>query len=166
MEELRVLIETTRPINGELRSAWFDLPIDEAELEETLGIEADSEDYHILEKELPFADEVGEDTPIERLNELALMYQNMPVELRKSYSSFSEYYSDFDEFYNYRNSIIHYAGCDTMIDVARHELADNPAFASLSEDCVRYFDYEAYAQSLEENRRFVKTEYGIFEIPW
>ena len=166
MKELRVLIETTRPINGVLRSAWFDLPIDETELEETLGIEADSEDYHIIEKELPFADEVDENTAIERLNELALMYQNMPVELRKSYASFSEYYSDFDEFYNYRNSIIHYAGCATMIDVARHVLADNPAFASLSEDCVRYFDYEAYAQSLEDNRRFVKTEYGIFEIPW
>lgn len=166
MEELRVLIETTRPINSELRSAWFDLPIDEAELEETLGIEADSDDYHIIEKELPFADEVDENTPIERLNELALMYQNMPVELRNSYASFSEYYSDFDEFYNYRNSIIHYTGCDTMIDVARHVLSQNPAFASLSEDGLRYFDYEAYAQSLEENRRFVKTAYGIFEIPW
>ena len=82
MEELRVLIETTGPTNSDLRSAWFDLPIDETELEETLGIEADSEDYRILEKELPFADEVDEHTPLERLNELYHMYQNMPVELR------------------------------------------------------------------------------------
>lgn len=44
MEELRVLIEATIPTDGELPSAWFDLPIDETELEERLGIEADSEE--------------------------------------------------------------------------------------------------------------------------
>ena len=34
MEELRVLMEATTPTNGELPSAWFDLPIDETEFEE------------------------------------------------------------------------------------------------------------------------------------
>ena len=50
MEELRVLIEATIPKNGEFPSAWFDLPIDETEFEELLGVEADSEDYRIVEK--------------------------------------------------------------------------------------------------------------------
>ena len=47
MEELRVLIEATIPKNGEFPSAWFDLPIDETEFEELLGVEADSEDYRL-----------------------------------------------------------------------------------------------------------------------
>lgn len=38
MEELRVLIEATIPKNGEFPSAWFDLPIDETEFEELLGV--------------------------------------------------------------------------------------------------------------------------------
>lgn len=70
MLELRVLLETKQPINDEIRSAWFLLPIDEEELQERLGVDAESEDYRILEKELPFADDVGEDTTIERLNDM------------------------------------------------------------------------------------------------
>ena len=53
-----------------------------------------------------------------------------------------------------------------MTDVARHVLADDPAVNSLSEDCMRYFDFEAYGQSLDENGRFIETDHGIFEIPW
>lgn len=161
MEELKVLIESTMILNRV--SAWFDLPITETEFKEALGIEVDSENYRIIDKDLPFANEVDENTPVERLNELALMYQNMPVSLRKSYASFVDYYSDFDEFYNYRNDIIYYENCNNMIDVAQYLLKQN---TTLKEDCLQYIDYEAYAQSLEETRRFVKSEYGIFEIPW
>ena len=161
MEELKVLIESTKILNHV--SAWFDLPINEAEFKETLGIETNSESYRIIEKKLPFADEVNEYKPIERLNELALMYQKIPEELRKSYASFSEYYSDFDEFYNYRNAIIHYENCNNMVDVAHYLLKQN---TTLNENCLQYIDYEAYAQSLADTRRFVKSEYGIFEIPW
>lgn len=70
MQELRVLIETKQAVHDEIRSAWFLLPIDEEELQERLGVDAESEDYRILEKELPFADDVGEDTTIERLNDM------------------------------------------------------------------------------------------------
>lgn len=39
MQELRVLLETKQPINDEIRSAWFLLPIDEEELQERLGVD-------------------------------------------------------------------------------------------------------------------------------
>ena len=83
MEELRVLIEATIPTDGELPSACFDLPIDEAEFEERLGVEADSEDYRIIEKELPFADDVTEATTVDTLNDLYSMYENLPAEIRE-----------------------------------------------------------------------------------
>ena len=47
--------ETTHLINGEFRSYWFDLPIDIAKFEELLGVGAESRDYRIIEKVLPFA---------------------------------------------------------------------------------------------------------------
>ena len=166
MEELRVLIETTTDINGELPSAWFDLPIDETEFEERLGVEADSGDYRIVEMELPFTDDVTEATTIDRLNDLCRLYENLPAEIRKELPAFMAYYSNLDELHNYRHSIIHYANCNSMTDVARHMLADNPVFNSMSEDCVRYFNFEAYGQSLDENGQFIKTDHGIFELPW
>ena len=166
MEELRVLIEATIPTDGELPSAWFDLPIDETEFEELLGVEADSEDYRIVEMELPFADDVREATTVDTLNDLYRMYENLPVEIREELPAFMAYYSNLDELHNYRHDIIHYANCNSMTDVARHVRADDPAFHSLSEDCVRYFDFEAYGQSLDENGRFIETDHGIFEIPW
>ena len=70
MQELRVLLETKQPINDEIRSAWFLLPIDEEELQERLGVDAESEDYHIVKKELRFADDVGVGTSSERLNDM------------------------------------------------------------------------------------------------
>ena len=167
MEELRVLIEANKPIiDGECASAWFTLPIDETEFEEILWVEADSNDYRIVEKELPFADDVTESTSIDTLNDLYAMYENLPAEIREELPAFMVYYSNLDELHNYRHDIIHYANCNTMTDVARHMLAENPAFSRLSEECVRYFDFEAYGQSLDNEGRFIETDHGIFGIPW
>lgn len=56
MQETRVLVETKGTTGEETISYWFDLPIDVAEFEEKLGVGAESQDYHIIEKVLPFAD--------------------------------------------------------------------------------------------------------------
>lgn len=57
MNELRVCIESTQATNEELLSAWFTLPIDEEEFLEKLGIDAESENYRIVDKAL-FSDDV------------------------------------------------------------------------------------------------------------
>ena len=52
------------------------------------------------------------------------------------------------------------------IDVAKQKTKNDPDFRDLSEDCQEYyFDYEAYADDLKTNGRFIETEHGIFEIP-
>lgn len=165
MEELRVFIKTTIPIDGEIRSAWFDLPIDEDEFMERLGVDAESTDFHITEKEVPFPDDVSEDTTIERLNDLYDMYEDLPVSIKEEITELLVQMSSLDELHQHCYDIIHYPDCNSMIDVARHVLAENPAFASLSEDCVRYFDFEAYGDYLDENGTFVETEHGIYEMP-
>lgn len=162
--ELKVLIEATRPTR-KLHSSWFDLPIDELEFKEIIGVDAESNDYQIIDKKIPFPD-ITETTTIDELNDLYRMYENLPIGIQEELPAFMAYYSNLDELHNYRHDIIHYANCNSMTDVARHVLSDDPAFNTLSEDCMRYFDYEAYGQSLDENGRFIKTDHGIFEIPW
>ena len=73
MQETRVLVETRGTTGEETTSYWFDLPIDVAEFEEKLGVGAESGDYRIIEKVLPFADEVHEHTSVYQLNELEFM---------------------------------------------------------------------------------------------
>ena len=70
MQETRVLVETKGTTGEETISYWFELPIDVAEFEEKLGVGAESGDYHIIEKLLPYADEVHEHTSVYQLNEL------------------------------------------------------------------------------------------------
>ena len=49
-------METKGTTGEKAISYWFDLPIDVAEFEEKLGIGAESGDYRIIEKVLPYAD--------------------------------------------------------------------------------------------------------------
>ena len=68
MQDTRVLVETRGTTGEETTSYWFDLPIDVAEFEEKLGVGAESGEYRIIEKVLPFADEVHEHTSRENRN--------------------------------------------------------------------------------------------------
>lgn len=165
MQELRVLLETKQPINDEIRSAWFALPIDEEKLQERLGVDIESEDYRILEKELPFADDVGEDTTIERLNDMYRTFESLPADLKEDYDELMCYFSSLDELHQHRNDIINYSWCKNMTDVAHRVLDNDPAFSSVEERITRYFDFEAYGQYLDDNGRFLETEHGIYEIP-
>ena len=135
MQEARVQVETQEPINREIRAYWFTLPIDIALFEEVLGIDADSDYYYITDKELPFADEVREDTTILELNELYEMYRELPDGIREEYKEFLIYFESLEELYNYRKVIISYPDCRSMIDVARQKARTDPAFRDLSEDC-------------------------------
>ena len=153
------------PTDGEIRAFWFTLPIDTEQVEELLGIDVDTDYYYITGKELPFADEVQEDTTIEKLDDLYHTYESLPSDLKEDYGELMCYFTDLDELHRYRNDIIHYSWCKNMTDVARHILNNDPDFTSLSESVTRYFDYEAYGQYLDDNGRFVETDHGIYELP-
>ena len=163
-EEMRVRIESTKPLDGELRSAWFTLPVYEEELEEMLGIDADSEDYRIIEKELPFADEVNEETTLERLNDLYSTFQSLPADLKEDYGELMCYFTSLDELHQHRNDLIHYSWCKNMTDVAKHLVENGTAFSGADERLIRYFDFEAYGQYLDDNGTFLETEHGIYEV--
>ena len=61
MEECSVLIETTK-LAEDKTSRWFDLPIDYELFRDLLGVEADSNDYQIIDMKLPFAGDIVRST--------------------------------------------------------------------------------------------------------
>lgn len=164
MNEMRVRLEAREPRSGEIRAFWFSLPVSEDELEEKLGIDR-ADGCFIVDKELPFADEVQEDTSIQKLNEMAYQYEALPADLKEDYGELMCYFTSLDELFRMRNDIIHYADCRNMTAVAEKVLSQNPAYASLPESAVRYFDLEAYGQYLDDNGRFAETDHGIYELP-
>ena len=110
----------------------FDLPIDVAEFEEKLGIGAESGDYRIIEKVLPYADEVHEHTSVYQLNELDFMYRQLSSDMQEEYVSLLTVFENLEALYICRNVIIVYPDCKSMIDVARQPkliLADEPTGA-------------------------------------
>lgn len=165
MQELRVQIEAVPTVEGDILSAWFTLPIDEEEFLEKLGIDAESENYRIVDKALPFSDDVREDTSVERLNDLYSTYASLPADLKEDCAELLCWFTDLDELHSHRHDIIHYSWCKNMADVAKHLLDNDPAFAEIDERLVRYFDFEAYGQYLDDNGHFVETEHGIYELP-
>ena len=48
-------METRGTTGEETTSYWFDLPIDVSEFEEKLGVGAESQEYRIIEKVLPYS---------------------------------------------------------------------------------------------------------------
>ena len=89
-------METKGTTGEETISYWFDLPIDVAEFEEKLGIGAESGDYRIIEKVLPFADEVHEHTSVYQLNELDFMYRQLSSDMQEKVGC--EYISDLPSY--------------------------------------------------------------------
>ena len=166
MQETRVLVETRGTTGEETISYWFDLPIDVAEFEEKLGIGAESGDYRIIEKVLPYADEVHEHTSVYQLNELDFMYRQLSSDMQEEYIALLIVYENLEALYICRNAITVYPDCKSMIDVARQKLMNDPTFKHLSVDCQEYyFDFETFASHLQEHGKFLVTEHGIFELP-
>lgn len=165
MNEMRVCIESLPTVSEEIRSAWFTLPIDADVFEERLQVSMDSEDYRIIEKELPFADEVKEDTIAGHLNNLYTLFTELPSDLQEDCEELLCFYTSLEELHTQRNDIIHYPLCKNMTDVARTVLEQSPAYNMLSETIIRYFGFEGYGQYLDDNGKFVETDHGIYELP-
>ena len=149
MQETRVLVETKGTTGEETTSYWFDLPIDVAEFEEKLGVGAESGDYRIIEKVLPYADEVHEHTSVYQLNEIDFMYRQLSSDMQEEYTALLTVYENLEALYICRNVITVYPDCKSMIDVAKQKLMNDPTFKHLSEDCQEYyFDFRYYCMAV------------------
>ena len=108
-------METRGTTGEETISYWFDLPIDVAEFEEKLGVGAESGEYRIIEKVLPYADEVQEHTSVYQLNELDFMYRQLSSDMQEEYVSLLTVFENLEALYICRNVITVYPNCKSMI---------------------------------------------------
>ena len=154
-------METKGTTGEETTSYWFDLPIDVAEFEEKLGVGAESQDYRIIEKVLPFDDEVHEHTSVYQLNELDFMYRQLSSDMQEEYVSLLTVFENLEALYICRNVITVYPDCKSMIDVARQKLMNDPTFKHLSEDCQEYyFDFDA--DTVNDATAFLETFFKLY----
>lgn len=149
---------------GELVGAWFTPPIDYDEMAERIGLNDQYEEYAIHDYELPF--DIDEYTPIEEINRLCEMVEDLPEDIQDELSELLCYYSSLEELCEHADDIIQYPGCDDMTDVAYYFIDECQSLGEIPERIRSYIDYEAYGRDLDLEGRFVVTNHGIFECPY
>ena len=82
--------------------------------EEKLGVGAESQDYRIIEKVLPFADEVHEHTSVYQLNELEFMYRQLSSDMQEEYTALLAVFENLEALYICRNVITVYPDCISL----------------------------------------------------
>ena len=83
---MRIYIANLGKYNeGELVGAWFTPPVDFEEVKERIGLNDEYEEYAIHDYELPFA--IDEYTPIEEVNRLCEMVEDLPEYIQEEYRS-------------------------------------------------------------------------------
>lgn len=162
MEEMRVYVANLGKYNeGELVGAWFEPPIDYDEMAERIGLNEFYEEYAIHDYELPF--DIDEYTPIEEVNRLCEMVEDLPEYIQDNLRELQGYFSSIEDLCDHQDDIIYYPGCEDMADVAR-ELVEEGALGEIPAQFQNYIDYEAFGRDLSYEGTFVVTRDGVFEI--
>ncbi|MFQ9975074.1 MAG: antirestriction protein ArdA [Butyricicoccus sp.] len=160
MEEMRVYIANLGKYNeGELVGAWFEPPIDMDEVRERIGLNDQYEEYAIHDFELPF--EIEEYTPIEEINRLCEMVEDLPDYIRDNMGSLLSYYSGVADFASTR-TILSCGVVVTQQPMWRSRVLDEGLISD--ETLRRYFDSVQYGRDLSMEGDFVGTKDGVFEL--
>ena len=163
MEEMRIYIANLGKYNeGELVGAWFTPPVDFEEVKERIGLNDEYEEYAIHDYELPF--EIDEYTPIEEVNRLCEMVEDLPEYIQEELSELQSYFGSIEELCEHEDNIICHSGCDDMADVARYYLEESGQLGELPAHLQNYIDYAAYGRDMELEGTFIVTNHGVYEI--
>lgn len=149
---------------GELVGAWFTPPIDYDEMAERIGLNDRYEEYAIHDYELPF--EIDEYTPVEEVNRLCEMVEDLPEDIQDELSELLCCFSSLEELCEHADDIIHYPDCNDMTDVAYYFIDECQSLGEIPDRIRGYIDYEAYGRDLDLEGRFVVTNHGVFECPY
>ena len=162
---MRIYIANLGKYNkGELVGAWFTLPVDYDEMAERIGLNEFYEEYAIHDYELPF--EIDEYTPIEEVNRLCEMVEDLPEDTQDELSELLCCYSSLEELCEHADEIIHYPDCNDMTDVAYYFIDECQSLGEIPDRLRNYIDYESYGRDLDLEGRFVVTNHGVFECPY
>ena len=94
--------------------AWFTPPVDYDEMAERIGLNDRYEEYAIHDYELPF--EIDEYTPIEEVNRLCEMVEDLPEDIQDELSELLGYYSSLEDLCEHADDIIHWSNTQESIE--------------------------------------------------
>ena len=108
--------------------------------------------------------EIDEYTPIEEVNRLCEMVEDLPEYIQEELSELQSYFGSIEELCEHEDDIICHSGCDDMADVARYYLEESGQLGELPAHLQNYIDYAAYGRDMELDGTFVITNHGVYEI--
>lgn len=164
VDDMKIYIANLGKYNeGELVGAWFSFPIDEEEVSEKVGLNAEYEEYAIHDFEAPFP--IDEYDSIDRLNDI--YHQLQEIEGTSIYDELSEilgyWFSDIEDLLEHADDIICYSDCESMRDVAEYYIEETGVLNALPENMRYYFDYAALGRDMEIEGNYLVTSSGVFE---
>ena len=160
---MRIYIANLGKYNeGELVGAWFTPPIDFDEVKERIGLNDEYEEYAIHDYELPF--EIDEYTPIEEVNRLCEMVEDLPEDIQAELHELQSYFGGIEELCEHEDDIIHYPDCEDMAislkkqvlwarcrQACKTTLTMKPTGVTLKSAAVLLSRTTAYLKSLAKN---------------
>ena len=164
LEDMRVYIANLGKYNeGYLVGGWFSFPLDEEEIAERIGLNAEYEEYAVHDTD-NFPMEVSEYTSISELNRIYELLEDLPDYILDNLNPFLSHYGTLEELDEHVDDIICHSGCNSMEDVGRFYAEELGMLGEIPPHLEYYIDYEAYGRDLEMNGTFIDTSYGICEI--
>lgn len=164
VEDMAVYIANLGKYNeGELVGAWFRFPLNEEEIAERIGLNAEYEEYAVHDTD-NFPMEVSEYTSIEELNRMYDTINELPAEVLDNLNAFVSHFGSLEALEDGIDRVICYSGCDTMEDVATYCVYELNTLGEIPPAFHNYIDCEAYGRDLEIEGCFIETSYGMCEI--
>lgn len=163
-EDMAVYIANLGKYNeGYLVGAWFTFPLDEEDIAERIGLNAEYEEYAVHDTD-NFPIEISEYTSIEELNRIYEQVQELPEEIVENLNDFISHYGSLQSVVDNKDNIIFYPGCDSMEDVARYFAEEYGFLGDIPPQLSYYIDYRAYGRDLEIEGSFLETKNGMCEM--
>lgn len=164
VDDMRVYIANLGKYNeGYLVGDWFSFPLDEEEIAERIGLNAEYEEYAVHDTD-NFPYEVSEYASIDELNNLYDLISELDDYIIDQLDEFISHYGTIEELVDHKDDIYFYPDCDSMEDVARYYIDELQTLGEIPPSLSYYIDYEAYGRDLEIGGCFIETSHGMCEI--
>lgn len=149
---------------GEIIDKAVNFPLaDEDEIKNILkeiGIGAEYEEYFIADYDAEFdTTDLGEYTPLSRLQEIGERYSELSDEERTVFNEISSETSTLDEAFGIveDGNYIIYSDCDSMKDVAYQYVDNTGLLENIPTSVSNYFDYEKFSREMNIRGWYVNS---------
>ena len=166
VEDMAVYIANLGKYNeGYLVGDRFRFPLNEEEIAERIGLNAEYEEYAVHDTD-NFPMEISEYISIKELNNIYEMVQELPEYIAEALDEFISHYGSLEEVAEHKDEVYYYPDCDDMTDVAYYYIDELQALGDIPPSLQNYIDYEAYGRDLDMGGCFIQTSRGMCEIPY